>query len=112
MARLPNSERAILDIRKIEDYCLNTEHPRGRHKARLFRELLGATRGDGAWLRDVLLDAVRTGEAVELAGDVFGTRWRVDVPVSRHGKNIVVRTVWIVRTGEDAPRFVTCWVLR
>jgi hypothetical protein len=36
MARLPNSERAILDIRKIEDYCLNPEHPRGRHKARLF----------------------------------------------------------------------------
>lgn len=26
MARLPNSERAILDIRKIEDYCLNPEH--------------------------------------------------------------------------------------
>jgi hypothetical protein len=27
MARLPNADRAILDIRKIENYCLNALHP-------------------------------------------------------------------------------------
>ena len=112
MARLPNCDRAILDIRKIEDYCLNPAHPRGRHKARLFRECLGITRSDSAWLRDVLMDAVRFNDAVEVATDAFGKRWRVDAPVSRHGNRIVIRTVWIVRTGEDAPRFVTCWALR
>jgi hypothetical protein len=47
MAHLPNSELAILDIRKIEDYCLNPLHPRGRHKAHLFRELLGITQPVG-----------------------------------------------------------------
>jgi hypothetical protein len=111
MTRLPSSERAILDIRKIEDYCLNPEHPRGRHKARLFREALGVTRVNGQWLRGALLDALRAGEAIELATDAFGSRWRVDAPISRHGKTVMVRTVWIVRAGEDAPRFVTCWVL-
>ena len=111
MARLPNIDGAIIDIRKIEDYCLNPGHPRGRHKARLFRELLGATRGDNAWLRNVLLNAVRRSEAVELAADSFGSRWRVDVPISRQGHNVVVRTIWIVRAGETSPRFVTCWVL-
>jgi hypothetical protein len=111
MARLPNSARAILDIRKIEDYCLNPQHPRGRHKARLFRELLGVVRADAPWLRDALLDAVRNGEAIELAADGFGRRWRADMPVSRHGKSVVVRSVWMIRTGEVAPRFVTCWVL-
>jgi len=99
------------DIRKIERYCLDPEHPRGRHKARLFRELLGVTRTDSPWLRDALLKALRNSEAVALAADSFGTRWRVDVPISRQGNSIVVRTVWIVRTGEDVPRFVTCWVL-
>jgi len=99
MMRLPNSERAVLDIRKIEDYCLNPEHPRGRHKARVFRELLGATRNDAPWLRDALLDAVQNSEAIELAADAFGSRWRADVSVSRHGKNVVIRTMWIVRTG-------------
>jgi hypothetical protein len=111
MAVLPNSEQAILDIRKIEDYCLNSEHPRGRHKARLFRETIGLGRSDSSWLRLTLLDAVRTAEAVQLGVDRFGARWRVDVVVSRQGKSVMVRTIWMVRTGEDLPRFVTCWVM-
>jgi hypothetical protein len=112
MTRLPNSERAILDISKLEDYCLDPEHPRGRHKARVFRESLGLTREDGFWLRRAILGAVGSSEAIDLAADQFGTRWRVDVPVSRHGKSVVVRTVWIMLSREDPPRFVTCWVLR
>jgi hypothetical protein len=60
-------DRAILDIRKIEDYSLNPAHPRGRHKARVFREALGLERGDAAWLRDVLIEAAREGEALQLA---------------------------------------------
>jgi hypothetical protein len=108
---LPNNDRAILDIRKIEDYCLNPAHPRGQHKARVFREALGVARTDAAWLQRTLLEAVRHCEAIELAGDLLGSRWRVDVDVVRHGKRVVVRTVWIVRTGENVPRFVTCWVL-
>jgi hypothetical protein len=38
--RLPHGNRAILDIRKLEDYRLSASHPRGRHKARVFRETL------------------------------------------------------------------------
>ncbi len=111
MARLPNSDRAILEIRKIEDYCLNPAHPRGRHKARVFREVLGIGRSDAQWLRGVLLEAARGEDAIALAGDAFGSNWRIDVPVTRHSRNVVVRSVWIVRTGEQMPRFVTCWVL-
>jgi len=55
--RLPHGDEAILDVRKIEDYCLSPSHPRGRHKARVFREALDLQRSDAAWLRDVLLEA-------------------------------------------------------
>ena len=65
--RLPRSDEAILDIRKIEDYCLSPSHPRGRHKARVFREALDLERSDAAWLRDVLLDAARSSEVSEVA---------------------------------------------
>ncbi|HXG48805.1 MAG TPA: hypothetical protein VNO52_14360, partial [Methylomirabilota bacterium] len=34
--RLPNGERAIVDIQKLTAYCLNLQHTRGRHKARVF----------------------------------------------------------------------------
>ena len=54
---LPKRNEAVLDIRKIEDYCLNPSHPRGRHKARVFREALDLQRSDAAWLRGILLEA-------------------------------------------------------
>ena len=66
-------DRAILDIRKIEDYCLNPMHPRGRHKARVFREALGIQQTDAAWLPQILLEAARSSEALELATDTWGT---------------------------------------
>ena len=109
--RLPYGDEAMLDIRKIEDYCLNPSHPRGRHKARVFREALGLQRNDAAWLRGVLLEAARSDEAFPIAVDPWGTHWRLDATIRRQGKSAVVRTIWIVRTGESAPRFVTCWVL-
>lgn len=108
---LPNPNEAVLDIRKIEDYCLSPSHPRGRHKARVFREALDLQRSDAGWLRDVLLEAARSGEASQIAADSWGTQWRLDAAVTRQGKSVVVRTIWIVRTGQTAPRFVTCWVL-
>src|SRR5229473_820438 len=104
-SHLPRTDRAILDLSKIEDYCLSPSHPRGRHKARVFREALNLQQSDAAWLRDVLLEAARSNEAAEVAADAWGTHGRLDVTVRRQGKSAVVRTIWIVRTGENVPRF-------
>ena len=111
MARVPHADRAVLDIRKLEDYCLSPAHPRGRHKARVFREALGLNRSDAEWLRDVLLRGLHEIEADEFANNDLGLRWRVDMPVTRQGRRVMVRTIWIMRSGEQVPRFVTCWVL-
>jgi len=106
--RLPHGDQAILDMRKIEDYCLNPLHPRGRHKARVFREVLDLQRSDASWLRGALLEAARSAEAFRDGEDAWGTHWRLDANLRRQGKSTVVRTIWIVRTGESVPRFVTC----
>jgi hypothetical protein len=111
MTRLPHGDEAILDIRKIEDYCMSPSHPRGRHKARVFREALDLQHSNAAWLRNVLLEAAHSNEASPIAVDHGGTHWRLDATIRRQGKCAVVRTIWIVRTGESVPRFVTCWVL-
>jgi hypothetical protein len=88
--RLPYGDQAILDMRKIEDYCLNPWHPRGRHKARVFREALGLRRSDAPWLRDALLEAARSAEAFPDGEDAWGTHWRLDATVRRQGKSAVV----------------------
>jgi hypothetical protein len=108
---LPNGDRAVLDVRKLEDYCLSPSHPRGRHKARVFRQALGLDQDDAAWLRAALLEAAAAGEAVPATTDAWGMYWQLDVVIRRHRKRAVVRTLWIVRTGEDLLRLVTCWVV-
>jgi hypothetical protein len=36
--KLPNAEKAVVDIVKLRDYSLNPHHPEGKHKARAFLE--------------------------------------------------------------------------
>jgi hypothetical protein len=72
MPRLPNSDEAILELRKLEDYCLDPAHPRGRHKARVFRQALGLERRDAQWLREALRAAARDVDATALTSDAMG----------------------------------------
>jgi hypothetical protein len=108
---LPNGDRAEVDLRKLTAYCLSPSHPRGRHKARVFREALGIVQADANELRSRILSAARDETAVLLDADEWGERWRVDITISRQGQRAVVRTVWIVRKGSSIPTFVACWVL-
>jgi hypothetical protein len=55
---IPNGELAIIDIRKLRDYCLNLNHDTGKHKARLFLSILGMTAEDAEDLRLILLEAI------------------------------------------------------
>jgi hypothetical protein len=101
---LPHGDKAILDIRKIEDYCLNPSHPRGRHRARVFREALDLQRDDAAWLRDALLEAARAGEAFPIAVDPLGDPLapRCDHQATRQercGKNDLDRAIRRERAG-------------
>jgi len=110
--RLPHGALAIVEIRKIEDYCLNPSHPRGSHKARVFQDVLGLTRKDAVWLRDALLAAAESADATLLSSDVWGDQWRMDVQMTRQGRTVVVRSIWMVRAREFRPRFVSGWVIR
>lgn len=35
-----NADKAVIDIRKLKDYCLSKSHPRGRHKAKFFKKTI------------------------------------------------------------------------
>lgn len=110
--RLPNADRAVIDMRKLTDYVLNTEHTDGGHKAKLLVVALEITIDQAAYLKDLLLDAVQTYEATYHSEDHHGIRYRIDFPVETpHGQEIV-RSGWIVRANEDFPRLTTCWVLK
>jgi hypothetical protein len=109
--KLPNSSRAVVDAEKVRRYCLNRTHPRGRHKARVFASKLGLTAADSDSLRRALLDAALYSEATRGESDRYGQRFVLEFEMTtQHGK-ARIRSAWIVRTGEDFPRFLTCFVL-
>jgi hypothetical protein len=109
--RLPNTERAVVDVRKLRDYCLNVEHPRGQHKARVFKSALGWTADQAKDVRRRLLEAVLHEDAGFLGADDYGQRYALDFAVQGAGGVVTVRSLWIVRHGEDFPRFTSCYVL-
>jgi hypothetical protein len=110
--KLPNGERADLGT-KIEDYILNTSHPDGRHKARMFAAVLGITQANAGILRRALQTAAATSEAAEpRASDEFGRRYRLRVPVTTLKGSAIVHSGWIVARGDDFPRLTTCYIIR
>ncbi|MBI2779414.1 MAG: hypothetical protein HYX62_06500 [Gammaproteobacteria bacterium] len=112
MSRIPGSEQAVVDIAKLRDYCLSMDHPEGRHKARVFFSALSMTVFDAEELHEVLLDGVRSNDATPMKCDLYGQRYSVDVLVKRGNRKAVIRSGWIVRTGEGFPRLTSCYVLR
>lgn len=110
--RLPNAEHAVVDLRKLRDYCLNPDHEVGKHKARVFREVFGWTRDDADTLRDSLLAAAQTHDATVGGSDVHGARYEVDFVLDGATAPATICSAWIVRRGEDYPRLVSCRVAR
>ena len=109
--RLPNAAEAIIDLRKLTEYVLDTTSPRGRHKARVFWSALGMTAGDAGILAELIITALSESECVEGEHDIYGQRYTVDCKIMFKGRDAVVRTAWIIKRAENIPRLTTCFVL-
>ncbi|MGH9835694.1 MAG: DUF6883 domain-containing protein [Blastocatellia bacterium] len=110
--RLPNAERAFVDIAKLRDYSLNPAHEKGKHKARVFRAALGFTEADAERLRQLVIDAALNSEAALGAPTPYGKRFTVDFQVMGINSSVTIRSAWIVRNDEDFPRLTSCYIVR
>jgi hypothetical protein len=108
--KLPHGELAIVDIRKLQEYCLNPRHSRGRNKARVFASV-GIREADAEELRHALIAAAADADAQPGAASPYGQRYIVDFDVVRQGRTVTIRSAWIVRVGEAAPRLTSCYVV-
>jgi hypothetical protein len=109
---IPNAENAVVDIRKLRDYCLNPEHRDGKHKARLFAAILGMTADDAKELRQILLEVVREHEAQLGRQDEFGQRYTLEFEISWQNRDATLRSGWIIETGSEIPKLTTCYPLQ
>lgn len=110
--KLPNAENAFLDIRKLREYALDPEDPRGRHKARVFKSALGFTTDDAETLSNLLLEAIKINDCSVGEQDFYGQRYTVDCKIETSVGVAAVRSGWIIRQNENFPRLTTCFVLK
>src|ERR1041384_8317320 len=108
--KLPNGNRAIVAIRKLRDYCLNPDNPRGAGKARVFARALGFTASNASALRDKLMEIAASEEVREGELDLYGQRYTIDFDMETDAGRARIRSGWIVLHGELTPRLTTCYV--
>jgi hypothetical protein len=103
----------VVEVAKLRDYCLSDSHPRGRHKARVFRSRLGLTAEHADLLLRALLDAARVhqDDLRPTGADEYGQRYVLDFKMISAGGTATVRSAWIVLAGQDVLRFTTCYVV-
>lgn len=109
MPRLPEADRATIEERKLRDYLLSPTHPIGRFKCGFFNRV-GYTQS--AWTK--LADDIRrdhlSQDAQEVRRTRHGVKYRIEAPVVvPTGEAVELVSIWIVRTGETRPRFVTAY---
>ena len=109
--KIPNAENAIVDIRKLQDYCLNPHHNKGKHKARLFASLLGMSINDAEEFRNVLLEAVKEQDAQLGEKNAYGQRYTLDFTLNWQDKQATIRSAWMIETNSDIPKLTTAYPL-
>ncbi len=109
--KIPNAERAVVDIRKLKDYCLNPQHHRGKHKARLFTSLLNMDADDAEGLRNALLEAAKNQDAQLAEKDAYGQRYTLDFTLNWRNKQATIRSAWIIGTNSGIPKLTTAFPL-
>jgi hypothetical protein len=110
MKLLPNHKRAVIDVDKLKNYCLDLTHPIGKHKAKVLQSALSLTHEDAGRLAELMSSNITSQEAITGRKDEYGQRYFIDMKITNFEKEAVIRTVWIIENEESVPRFITCYL--
>lgn len=106
---LPNGDRAIISIEKLTGYCLNFNHSKGKHKARVFKAILNITIDNVDQLYTLIQQAAIEGEIIQQdqtpQGQIFKVDWEIPNTDRRQ-----LRTTWEIATDSDRPRLITAFI--
>jgi hypothetical protein len=107
--RLPNGDHAFIAPSKLAGYLLSGTHPAGQSKAKFFRAA-GFDETTLPVLQTGLLSIAKEREVTQESSSPHGMKYIIDGPLSTSaGRAVSIRTIWIIDTGQDTPRFVTAY---
>lgn len=92
--KLPNPKNTIIDDNKLTGYSLNLNHSEGQHKARVFQSVLNLDINDVQFLKNALLEAVKTYDAIPDKINQYGQKYVIDFPLTHQNKTAIIHSVW------------------
>lgn len=107
--KLPNGDQAEIPTQKLIGYCLNPEHPSGKHKARVFKSRLGITANNVNTLQELIQMAAIEGEVVQQDTTTFGQVYKVDW-IILDTSGVELRTIWKVTAKNPNPRLISAFL--
>lgn len=106
--KLPNGHQADLG-NKIENYCLNPNHQKGKNKATLFQKRLGINLENLEILKKAIKQAAITESVVIRKINEYGTHYNLKFLLKTDVGESLILVAWTIRTGEDFPRLTNCY---
>lgn len=110
---LPNREKAEIPDKKLLDYMLNPDHPKGGSKAVVFRNVLGYTKENAQDLASAFRKGLNSWKATERKPQKHGRPYEVKMLLSGPtGRQATVKTGWIMDDGSDHPRLTSAYIYK
>jgi hypothetical protein len=109
LVKLPNADQAQVERAKVEDYLLDPAHPDGWGKARFFSSV-GFQLQDWQVLASALRKVALESTVCESTESRHGREYVLDGTIATpSGRSVVVRTIWVISAGAEAPRLVSAY---
>lgn len=110
---LPNRDKAEISDKKLLDYLLNPDHPKGGSKAVAFRDVLGYTKENARDLASAFREGLDSWKATERKPQKHGQPYEVKMLLTGPtGRQATVKTGWFVDAGSGHPRLTSAYIYK
>ncbi|MEB3884299.1 DUF6883 domain-containing protein [Lyngbya sp. CCY1209] len=105
-------DEILIERRKLTDYALNPDNPKGKNKALMFAKYLGYTIDNYQLLLDQIHQKVLDAEAIPQNQDQYGTRYQIDLEIQgiETAQIETVRTGWLIPENSKQARLITLFI--
>ncbi len=106
------ADEILIDTRKLTDYALDPDNPKGKDKAFMFQKHLGYTKENYQPLLDQIYAQALNAEAIPQNTDQYGTRYQIDIEIQGiESEQIeIVRTGWLIAPNSKQARLATIYI--
>ena len=106
------ADEILIDPRKLTNYVLDLENPKGKNKALMFQKHLGYTKDNYQALLEQIQTKALDAEATPQLEDKYGTRYQVELQIQGIQPEQIetVRTGWLVPPDSNQARLITAYI--